>query len=91
MIKLSKKLFLPFLIFLLVQTRSFANIQMEDVNSPKEMMYRLGTTDKPEIKYDFDIQPVVKPVVQKEITVKDEQSLTYADLSIKKMSTEISK
>ena len=75
----------------IIQPYTFAGIQFEDLNSPKDSFYRLGTTDSPEIKYDFDIQPTVQPVVLKEITVKDSQDLTYADLSIKKMALEISK
>jgi hypothetical protein len=64
---------------------------LEDLNSPKELFYRLGTTDSPETKYNFEIEPTVQPVVKKEATVKDTQNLTYADLSIKKMAMEISK
>ena len=90
MIKMGK-IFSILLSLLLVQSVSVAAIDIDDVNSPKEMLYRLGTTDKPEIKYDFEVQPTVKPVVQKEITVKDNQNITYADLSIKKMSLEVSK
>ena len=70
---------------------TFAEIKMEDVSSAKEPFYRLGTTDMPEQKVDFDIKPVVQPIVQKEVTVEDSQNLTYADLSIKKMALEISK
>ena len=58
---------------------------MEDLNTQKPPFYRLGTTDLPETKVDFDIQPVIQPIVQKEVTVKDSQNLTYADLSIKKI------
>lgn len=91
MIKNIKKLFLTFLAVLFVQTNALAVVVMDDVTAPKEILYRFGTTDKPEIKCDFDFQPTVKPVVQKEVTVKDNQNITYADLSIKKMATEISK
>ena len=62
-------------------------LELEDVTTPKDILYRLGTTDSPEIKVDFDVQPVIKPVVQKETTIKTQQNnLTYADLSIKKMA-----
>ena len=77
--------------FLLLQTPVFALMALEDLNSPKELFYRLGTTDSPETKYNFEIEPTVQPVVKKEATVKDSQNLTYADLSIKKMAMEISK
>ena len=85
-----KKLLL-FLSLLLIQVPVFALMQMEDLKTPKEQFYRLGTTDSPEVKYDFDIKPTIQPAVQKEVAVKDTQSLTYADLSIKKMALEISK
>lgn len=86
-----KKLIATFLVILLFETTGFASLQMDDLTSPKEQFYRLGTTDSPETKIDFDIQPTIQPVVQKEVTVKDTQNLTYADLSIKKMALEISK
>ncbi len=67
-------------------------VSLEDVTAPKDIFYRLGTTDTPEKKVDFDVQPTVKPVVKKETTIANtSQNLTYADLSIKKMSIEVSK
>ena len=86
-----KKLFATVLIFSFVQSSCFASLQLEDLKEPQSVFYRLGTTDVPEIKVDFDIQPTLQPVVQKEVTVEDNQNLTYADLSIKKMAMEISK
>ena len=86
-----KKTFFILLALVFFQLISYAEIQMEDLNTHKEYFYRLGTTDSPELKYDYDIKPTVQPVVKKEATVKDTQSLTYADLSIKKMALEISK
>ena len=91
MMKNSKKIFLLLLMTLFIQNSVEANLELSDVDSPKDILYRLGTTDTPEVKYNFEIQPVIKPVVQKEITIKDEQNLTYADLSIKKMALEVSK
>lgn len=85
-----KKIITGLFIFL-IQLPSFSAISMEDLKSPKGSFYRLGTTEAPETKVDFDIQPVIKPVVKKEMEVQDFQNLTYADLSIKKMSLEISK
>jgi hypothetical protein len=90
MIKL-KNIFSIVLLLMFVQLSANAALELDDINSPKGVLYRLGTTDSPEIKYDFDIQPTVKPVIQKEITVKDNQNITYADLSIKKMALEVSK
>ena len=86
------KKFIALLLFLVfIQLPSFANMQLEDMKEVKDLFYRFGTSDVPEVKIDFEIQPVVQPVVQKEVAVKDTQNLTYADLSIKKMSLEISK
>lgn len=86
-----KKLLSTVLIMLIISPTVFAGIDITDLNQPKDILYRLGTTDTPEIKVDFDIQPTIQPVVQKEVTIKDTQNLTYADLSIKKMALEISK
>lgn len=85
-----KKLVSIVLISLFMQSTVYASLQLEDLTSPMAVFYRLGTTDSPEIRADFEIEPVVKPVVQKEVTVKDNQNITYADLSIKKMALEIS-
>lgn len=82
---------LALLLILTIPLQGFAAIEMDDLKSPKEQFYRLGTTDTPEIKVDFEVKPVVQPVVQKEVTIKDNQNITYADLSIKKMSLEVSK
>ena len=86
-----KKLLSAILILFIVNSNAYAYLKLDDLNSPKDAVYRLGTTDIPEIKTDFNIQPVIQPAIQKEITVKDKQEITYADLSIKKMSLEISK
>lgn len=91
MIKNVKKLLSFYLILSTMQLTAFAGISLDDVNSPKDSFYRLGTSDSPEKKVDFEVEPVIKPVIQKEVTVKDSQNLTYADLSIKKMSLEVSK
>lgn len=85
-----KKLVSTLLVSILMQPITFASLQLDDLTAPQESFYRLGTTDSPEIKSDFIVEPIVKPVVQKEITVKDNQNITYADLSIKKMALEIS-
>ena len=86
-----KKLLLILALIITTPISVQATLQLEDVTAPKDLMYRLGTTDSPETKYNFDIEPVVQPTVKKEITVEDSQNLTYADLSIKKMALEISK
>ncbi len=87
-----KKIFIIILVSLLISPLSaLASLSIEDLRTPKDTFYRLGTTDSPEIKYNFEIQPTIKPIIQKEVTVKDSQNMTYADLSIKKMALEISK
>lgn len=86
-----KKFIALFLMTILFSSPSIASLQLEDLVESKESFYRLGTTDVPEVKSDFEIHTTIQPAVQKEITVKDSQSLTYADLSIKKMALEISK
>lgn len=86
-----KKIALLLLIISISKTVVLASLQLEDVVTPKEQFYRLGTTDTPEIKTDYDVKPVIQPIVQKENTIKSSQYLTYADLSIKKMALEISK
>ena len=85
------KKIIAIILVLLLQMPVFAEMLLEDLRTPKEQFYRLGTTDSPETKFDFDIKPTIQPVVQKEVTVKDSQNLTYADLSIKKMALEISR
>ena len=68
----------------------FADVKLDDLSSPKDIFYRLGTTDVPENKVDVEGKLDVKPVIVKEEKFYSE-GLTYADLSIKKMSLEVSK
>lgn len=68
---------------------AFAEVKLNDVTSAKDCFYRLGTTDTPENKVDITTKTDVKPQIVKEEKFYSE-GLTYADLSIKKMATEIS-
>lgn len=86
-----KKLLSAILISMLLHLNAFAALELEDLSSPKDTFYRLGTTDSPEQKIDYEIQPVIQPSVQKEASVETKQNITYADLSIKKMAMEISR
>lgn len=86
-----KKIILFLLTIGILQQTAFAGIELSDVKSPKDPFYKIGPTDAPEKKLDFEIQPTIQPSVQKDITIEDNQNLTYADLSIKKMASEISK
>ena len=67
---------------------AFADIGIDDLNSPADIFFRLGTTDTPENKTDIEAKEDIKPLITKDIK---QEELTYADLSIKKMSLEISK
>jgi len=84
-----KKIVLLFL-FLFVALPAFA-LNYEDITYPKSHAYRLGISDSPENIF------IDAPVVEKELVEKDtsiqhcSEELTYADLSIKRISSEISK
>lgn len=67
-----------------------AEVKLDDVTSPKDLFYRLGTTDSPENKIDVTGKVEVKPAVVKD-DITSNEALTYADLSIKKMALEVSK
>lgn len=69
---------------------AFAEVKLDDLTTPKENFYRLGTTDTPENKIDINTKEEVKPFVSKEEKYTSD-GLTYADLSIKKMALEVSK
>jgi len=86
-----KKLFSLILICLMIQTSAIAGLSLDDINSFKDTFYRFGTTDTPENKIDIDVKPAIQPAVKKTVSASENPSITYADLSIKKMSMEISK
>ena len=79
-----------FLLSISVLTPAFGEVKLDDINTPKDIFFRLGTTDIPENKIDVSGKIDVKPVISKEEKVYNE-ALTYADLSIKKMALEVSK
>ena len=99
MVNRASKTGLILLLSLLIQintTMQACSISLIDVKEPKDIFYRFGTTDTPEVKYDaskqidlttpdFNITPV---------TIKEERKNeppTYADLSIKSMAMDVSK
>ena len=86
-----KKLLSVILILISLQLNVLAGMELEDLVEPQGPFYRLGPTDNPERRIDFEIEPIIAPVVKKEVSIKNTQNLTYADLSIKKMAMEISK
>lgn len=67
----------------------------EKISEPKDLFYRFGTTDTPEIKFDNSDQvDISTPKFEtKTVLIEDRknENPTYADLSIKKMAIEISK
>ena len=82
---------------LMAQTAGYA-IDYADLNTPKPPAFRVGLTDTPEKMYVEavqDIQEVQKTHVEKERIDENNaesyniEDVTYADLSIKKMSKEI--
>lgn len=86
-----------FFTMLMAQTAGYA-IDYADLNTPKPPAFRVGLTDTPEKMYVEavqDIQEVQKTHVEKERIDENNaesyniEDVTYADLSIKKMSKEI--
>lgn len=61
----------------------------EDLNSVKDPAYRVGTTDDVEQKADKLVNPTVVKKTKEVEQFADIEKLTYADLSIKKISMEI--
>ena len=73
----------------------FANpcfaLTYDDINFPKDPAYRLGTSNSPEKMYvQAEVQPVKKEYAEKDTSIEHTpDDLTYADLSLKRMSSEI--
>lgn len=79
-----------FLLSLLLQLNQAHAIDFEDLNTIKDPAYRVGTTDDIETKADFTKNADTQTTISKEIDPYNEvEKLTYADLSIKKISKEI--
>ncbi len=83
-----KKIIFTFIISLILVLPSLA-ISYDDLNTVKEPAYRFGTTDDVENKMDINPNIVDTKALHTENSV-DEACLTYADLSIKRISKEIS-
>lgn len=82
-----KKLISLALILAIVQSYALG-IEYDDLNTVKEPAYRVGTTNDIENKIDIDTKiqkETVKVIGQDKI-----EDITYADLSIKRISSEIS-
>ena len=89
-----KKLLILMLLFA-INIPAFAQVKLEDMElqGVKPPAYRLGLTDEPENQYE-EVQTQTN-IEQKEAVEKVEETpieyMTYADLSIKNLSKEISK
>lgn len=66
------------------------SMDYEDLNSIKDPAYRVGTSDGIEKKAEFDKQTLETKITKEADSYNEIEKLTYADLSIKKISKEIS-
>ncbi|MDR1327224.1 MAG: hypothetical protein LBJ74_02320, partial [Heliobacteriaceae bacterium] len=64
--------------------------ELDDIKTPRPPAYRAGLTDEPEKEYKETVA-APKEHVKKDTSQIDISELTYADLSIKQMSKEISR
>ena len=83
-----KKLLLTLFFCILTEGISFA-LNYDDLTTVKPPAYRLGTTDEVENKSDVNPDIEDKKALLSNSSI-DEADLTYADLSIKRISKEIS-
>ncbi len=83
-----KNLLLLF-IFLLLTPAAVA-VTLDDIKEAKAPAYRVGTTDDIEKEYKVKNFVNTKNVKRQDLSEISTEGLTYADLSIKKMSSEIS-
>ena len=69
------------------------DILLKDINEAtvKDPAYRVGLSDDPEKKFVEIKQNIEQSQVKTDTSMVDDEDLTYADLSIKRMSKEISK
>ncbi len=93
-----------FIISLLLALPAFA-VDLSEVNYPKPLIYRVGLTDEAEVKYspednkihaglsvsEKNIQYSLDKISADNVETCDLSKITYADLSIKRISQEISK
>jgi len=82
-----RKILAAFLISLLFKT-SVCAITFDDLNTVKEPAYRVGATD--EIENKIEINTKIQKTRAKIVEQDKIENLTYADLSIKRISAEIS-
>lgn len=77
-------------LFFSLPASSVLSMEYDDLNSIKDPAYRVGTSDDIEQKADFTKQSVATQTVKEIDPFENIEKLTYADLSIKKISKEIS-
>ncbi len=87
------KKILSLLIILAFSMPVFAEVKLDDLNDAniKDPAFRVGLTDSPEKKYIEIKQNIQQESVKADLDDIDTNDLTYADLSIKRMSKDISK
>ena len=79
------------MLLLLTWTLGVNAIELSDVLTPMPPAYRLGLSDEPEREYvDARAEKIEKALPLRDNTQSNISELTYADLSIKQMSKEIS-
>jgi len=69
---------------------SASSAEYADLNSLHSPSYRVGTSDYPEVKANYEIK-INTTTAKKEESLINSVGMTYADLSLKRMSTEFSK
>lgn len=71
---------------------AFAIVELKDVDDAnvREPAFRVGLTDSPEKKFVEVKKNISETTINANNTQKNDEDLTYADLSIKRMSKEIS-
>lgn len=77
-------------IFLSLGSGAWA-LEYNDIIAPKQPAYRLGISDTPEKMYvEAEVQPVKKEYAEKDNSIQyNSDELTFADLSLKRISSEI--
>src|SRR5574344_283624 len=81
------------ILLIMLSTQAYA-VELQDITNPMPPAYRVGLSDDPEKEYieakrDDTVKKVEENYVTKDPTQTDASELTYADLSIKQMSKEI--
>lgn len=80
-----------FALLLLTWTIGANAVELSEVLTPMPPAYRLGLSDEPEREYvETRAEKIEKALPTRDITQSNISELTYADLSIKQMSKEIS-